>query len=53
MAGDMPVICIQDGGMPGQRVVRTTVDRAVTDGSGVQPPAVIVIGAVAALGSPS
>jgi uroporphyrin-III C-methyltransferase/precorrin-2 dehydrogenase/sirohydrochlorin ferrochelatase len=53
MAGDMPVICIQDGGMPGQRVVRTSVGRAVTDGSGVQPPAVIVIGAVAALGSPS
>ena len=53
MADDTPVICIQDGGMPGQRVVRTTVDRAVTDGSGVQPPAVIVIGAVAALGSPS
>lgn len=53
LAADTPVVCVQDGGMPGQRVVRTTVGRAVTDGSGVQPPAVIVIGAVAALGSPA
>ena len=52
MDATTPVACIQDGAMPGQRVVRTSLERVVTEGPGVQSPAVIVIGAVAALMRP-
>ena len=52
MDATTPVACIQDGAMPGQRVVRTSLERVVTEGPGVQSPAVIVIGAVAALKRP-
>ena len=52
MDATTPVACIQDGAMPGQRVVRTSLERVVTEGPGVQSPAVIVIGAVAALMPP-
>ena len=52
MDATTPVACIQDGAMAGQRVVRTSLERVVTEGPGVQSPAVIVIGAVAALMRP-
>ena len=52
MDATTPVACIQDGAMPGQRVVRTSLERVVTEGPGVQSPAVIVVGAVAALMRP-
>ena len=52
MDATTPVACIQDGAMPGQRVVRTSLERVVTEGPSVQSPAVIVIGAVAALMRP-
>ena len=52
MDATTPVACIQDGAMAGQRVVRTSLERVVTEGPGVQSPAVIVIGAVAALMPP-
>ena len=52
MDATTPVACIQDGAMPGQRVVRTSLERVVTEGPGVQSPAVIVIGAVAAVMRP-
>ena len=53
MDATTPVACIQDGAMPGQRMVRTSLERVVTEGPGVQSPAVIVIGAVAALTPPA
>ena len=49
-AGDTPVACVMDGGLPSQQVVLTTLAAIVA--SGVPPelraPAVTVIGAVAA-----
>ena len=53
MPAATPVACIQDGGLPGQRVVRTSLERVITEGAGVRSPAVIVIGAVAALTPPA
>ncbi len=50
MADDTPVASIQEGGLPGQRVVRSTLARVRAEGAGVRAPAVVVIGAVAALG---
>ncbi len=52
MDATTPVACIQDGAMAGQRVVRTSLEHVVTEGPGVQSPAVIVVGAVAALTRP-
>jgi uroporphyrin-III C-methyltransferase len=49
LPADTPVACIQEGGLPGQRVVRTDLGRVVTEGAGVRSPAVVVIGAVAAM----
>jgi len=46
MAGSTPVAGVQDGA---RQVRVTTLERAVTEGAGVRSPAVIVIGAVAAL----
>lgn len=46
-----PVVCIQDGAMASQRVVRTDLGRTADEGADVQSPAVVVIGAVAALAS--
>ena len=50
-----PVAIVQDGSLPGQRAIRATLDRivAVAEAEGVRAPAVIVVGAVAALGAPS
>lgn len=45
-----PVAGVQDGG---QHVAVTTLARASTEGAGVRSPAVVVIGAVAALARPS
>ena len=50
-AGDTPVAVVQDGSLPGQRVVRaplSQIARAAADAR-VSAPAVIVIGAVAGL----
>ncbi|MFD2416959.1 uroporphyrinogen-III C-methyltransferase [Amycolatopsis pigmentata] len=49
--GDTPVAIVQNGTMPGQRVVRSTLDSAgeAARAAGIRPPAVIVIGPVASL----
>ena len=55
LAAGTPVAVVQDGATPRQRVVRARLDgaaKAVHD-EGVRSPAVVVIGAVAALGGPS
>lgn len=48
--GDTPVACVMDGGLPSQKVVLSTLATVARSGppSGLRPPAVIVIGAVAA-----
>jgi uroporphyrin-III C-methyltransferase/precorrin-2 dehydrogenase/sirohydrochlorin ferrochelatase len=48
-----PVAVVQDGSLPGQRAVRAPLSEiaGVAADSGVRAPAVIVIGAVAALGA--
>jgi len=49
---DTPVTVIQDGSMPAERTVRctlSTVAAAIAD-EGIHPPAIIVLGPVAALG---
>ena len=49
---DTPVVVVADGTLRGQRVVRSTLDKiadAVVD-QAIRPPAIIVIGPVAALG---
>ena len=48
---DTPLACVMDAGLPSQRVVRGTLGTVVRSGSpdGLGSPAVIVIGAVAAL----
>jgi uroporphyrin-III C-methyltransferase/precorrin-2 dehydrogenase/sirohydrochlorin ferrochelatase len=49
--GDTPVAVVQEGTMMGERVLRTTLDKVAEEVSenGIRPPAVIVIGPVAAL----
>jgi uroporphyrin-III C-methyltransferase / precorrin-2 dehydrogenase / sirohydrochlorin ferrochelatase len=49
--GDTPVAVVQEGTTRGQRVVRSTLDKVADDvaAEGIRPPAVIVIGPVAAL----
>ncbi|APU19843.1 uroporphyrinogen-III C-methyltransferase [Actinoalloteichus sp. GBA129-24] len=49
---DTPVAVLQDGTLRSQRVLRSTLDTVAADiaSAGVRPPAVIVIGDVAALG---
>jgi len=49
--GDTPVACVMDGGLPSQKVVPCTLATVARSGPppGLRPPAVIVIGAVAAL----
>ena len=49
---DTPVAVVQDGTTGNQRVLKTTVVKVAGDmaASGIRPPAVIVIGPVAALG---
>jgi uroporphyrin-III C-methyltransferase / precorrin-2 dehydrogenase / sirohydrochlorin ferrochelatase len=46
-----PLACVMDGGLPSQAVVRSTLARVVSSGppAELRSPAVIVIGAVAAL----
>jgi siroheme synthase len=48
--GDTPVSCVMDGGLPGQEVLPSTLAKVAGVGPppGLRPPAVIVIGAVAA-----
>jgi uroporphyrin-III C-methyltransferase/precorrin-2 dehydrogenase/sirohydrochlorin ferrochelatase len=48
--GETPLACIMDGGLPGQEVALSTLATVARSGppSGLRPPAVIVIGAVAA-----
>ncbi|WP_285747070.1 uroporphyrinogen-III C-methyltransferase [Lentzea sp. NBRC 105346] len=48
---DTPVAVIQEGSTPGQRVVRSTLDNlgVVVKTQGIKPPAIIVVGPVAAL----
>jgi uroporphyrin-III C-methyltransferase/precorrin-2 dehydrogenase/sirohydrochlorin ferrochelatase len=51
LAGQTPAVCIQDGGLAGQRVLTATLD-SLAEVAAVQqlrPPAVVVIGAVAGL----
>ncbi len=50
LVGSTPVAGIQDGG---RHVAVTTLARAAAEGAGVRSPAVVVIGAVAALATPS
>ena len=47
---DTPLACVMEGGMPSQKVVRSTLGTVLSSGSptGLRSPAVIVIGAVAA-----
>jgi uroporphyrin-III C-methyltransferase / precorrin-2 dehydrogenase / sirohydrochlorin ferrochelatase len=47
---DTPVACVMDGGLPSQKVVPSTLAMVARSGPppGLRPPAVIVIGAVAA-----
>lgn len=49
--GDTPVAIVQDGTMPTQRIIRSTLDSVAAEAkaAGVRPPAVTVIGPVAAL----
>ena len=50
-APDTPAVLIERATMPGQRVVRSTLDRIAADAeaAGVSPPAILVVGEVAAL----
>ena len=49
---DSPVAVIADGTMRTERVLRSTLDKVATDvvSEGIRPPAIVVIGAVTALG---
>lgn len=49
--GDTPVAVVQDGTVPAQKVVRSTLEKIADDAAeaGVRPPAVTVIGPVAGL----
>ena len=46
-----PVVVVQDGSRPGERTLRTRLVTMAADvaGAGIAPPAIVVIGAVAAL----
>ena len=46
-----PVVVVQDGSRPGERTLRTRLEAMAADvaGAGIAPPAIVVIGAVAAL----
>lgn len=46
-----PVAVVQEGTMQGQRTLRSTLDGIAdaVEGAGIEPPAVVVIGAVAGL----
>ena len=48
-AGDTPVAFIENGSLPGQRVVRTDLAHAARTAAdtGLRPPAIVVIGDVA------
>ncbi|MGX7824964.1 uroporphyrinogen-III C-methyltransferase [Actinokineospora sp. 24-640] len=50
---DTPVAVVQEGTMPTQRVLRSTLDKVADDvaAAGLRPPAITVIGPVAALAS--
>jgi uroporphyrin-III C-methyltransferase / precorrin-2 dehydrogenase / sirohydrochlorin ferrochelatase len=50
--GDLPVAMVEQGSTPGERVTRATVATAaeVAEQAGVRPPAVVVLGRVAAPG---
>jgi uroporphyrin-III C-methyltransferase / precorrin-2 dehydrogenase / sirohydrochlorin ferrochelatase len=47
-AGDTPVAVVQEGTMPGERALFSTLDKVALDvaDQGMRPPAVVVIGAV-------
>jgi uroporphyrin-III C-methyltransferase / precorrin-2 dehydrogenase / sirohydrochlorin ferrochelatase len=49
-SADTPLACVMDGGLPGQKVVRSTLATVISSGPPLElrSPAVIVIGAVAA-----
>jgi uroporphyrin-III C-methyltransferase/precorrin-2 dehydrogenase/sirohydrochlorin ferrochelatase len=51
--GGTPVAVVQDGSLPTERVLRTTLEQApeVAVREGVRPPAIVVVGGVAALGA--
>jgi uroporphyrin-III C-methyltransferase/precorrin-2 dehydrogenase/sirohydrochlorin ferrochelatase len=51
LAGRTPVVCVQDGGLSGQRVLTATLETAgdAAAAAGLRPPAVVVVGEVAAL----
>ena len=46
-----PVVVVQDGSRPGERTLRTRLETMAADvaGAGIAPPAIVVIGEVAAL----
>ncbi|WP_417425879.1 uroporphyrinogen-III C-methyltransferase [Hoeflea sp.] len=50
---DEPVAFVTDASLPGQKVLETTLERAATDvaASGLQPPAIVVVGKVVRLRS--
>jgi uroporphyrin-III C-methyltransferase/precorrin-2 dehydrogenase/sirohydrochlorin ferrochelatase len=50
-----PVAIVQEGYLPGEKVVRSRLDRLAdtAEAAGLRPPAVVVIGDVAGLGMPS
>ncbi|WP_137813668.1 uroporphyrinogen-III C-methyltransferase [Gandjariella thermophila] len=50
---DTPVAVVQEGTMRAQRVLRSTLDAVAADvaAQGIRPPAVVVVGPVAALGA--
>jgi uroporphyrin-III C-methyltransferase/precorrin-2 dehydrogenase/sirohydrochlorin ferrochelatase len=52
---ESPVAVVADGSMPSQRAVRSTLARVEDDvaACGIRPPAIIVVGPVAALGDPA
>ena len=49
-AADEPAAIVQEGTLPGQRTVLSTLERLPDDAAGVQAPAVTVVGEVARLG---
>ena len=51
-ASSTPVVVVQEGTTRGQRVLRSTLDKVADDvvAEGIRPPAIVVIGPVAALG---
>jgi uroporphyrin-III C-methyltransferase / precorrin-2 dehydrogenase / sirohydrochlorin ferrochelatase len=55
MAPGTPVVCVQEGGLSGQRTLAATLESAaaVARSGGLRPPAVIVVGAVAGLVDPA